>query len=343
MNIPGSPSVIGKNARVLVTGATGFVGAYVVRDLVAQGYRVIAIRRKQVTPQFIDPGILSQVQWMEGDVLDVFGLAEIMREADAVIHSAAKVSFHSAHRSELFKTNIEGTENVVNAAIESNIKRLLYVSSVAAIGRKNNGTLVNEMAEWQTNKWTTAYAVSKHHAEMHVWRGIAEGLNAVIVNPTTIVGYGDWNASSTAIFRNVYDGFKWYSTGSTGFVDVEDVSEAITRLMTTNIHSERFILNGENWTYRKLLETIADGFNKKRPTMKASPFLSQIAWRLEKMKSVVTGKNPLISRETARIAQSSTFYDNSKILSALPGFHFRDLEKSIAAACAKYINKPYQL
>lgn len=323
-------------STVLVTGGTGFVGAYVIRDLVNEGYKVKALRRKPVVPFYIHPDIIQKVEWTDCDILDTYGLWEAMQNTDAVIHTAAKVSFHNQDRQELFRTNVEGTCNVVNAALENNIKRFIHVSSVASLGKRIDGTVVNEESKWQENKLNTNYAVSKYYGEMEVWRGIAEGLNAVIVNPSTILGYGDWNASSNALFKNAFKGFPWYTNGINGFVDIEDVSKAIVKLLATNIRSERFILNGDNWSYRKLLDTIADSFGKRRPYRQATPLLSSLAWRLEKFKSFFTGNKVLITRETAKISQSNTNFDNHKILRALPGFTFTSLEQTIKKACLQY-------
>lgn len=323
-------------ATVLVTGGTGFVGAYVIRDLVNEGYKVKALRRKPVVPFYIHPDILKAVEWTDCDILDTSGLWEAMQHTDAVIHTAAKVSFHLKDRHELFSTNVEGTANVVNAALENNIRRFIHVSSVASLGKRSNGTVIDEESKWQENKLNTNYAVSKYYGEMEVWRGIAEGLNAVIVNPSTILGYGDWNTTSNALFKNAYKEFPWYTNGVNGFVDIEDVSKVIVKLLATNIRSERFILNGDNWSYRKLLDTIADSFGKRRPYKKATPFLSSLAWRLEKFRSFFTGNKVLLTRETAKVAQSNTNFDNHKILNALPGFSFTNLEQTIKKACVQY-------
>jgi dihydroflavonol-4-reductase len=323
-------------STVLVTGGTGFVGAYVIRDLVNEGYVVKALRRKPVIPFYIDADILRHVEWIDCDILDLYGLQESMRGVDAVIHTAAKVSFHEKDKSELFSTNIEGTANVVNVAIERNVRRFIHVSSVASLGKKTNGDIVNEESKWQENKLTTNYAVSKYYGEMEVWRGIGEGLNAVIVNPSTILGYGDWNSSSNALFKNAFKGFPWYTNGVNGFVDIEDVSRAIVKLLATNIRSERFILNGDNWSYRRLLDTIADSFGKRRPYRQATPLMSALAWRAEKLKSLFTGRKVLLTKEAAKVAQSNTNFDNNKILNALPGFTFTNLESTIKKACIRY-------
>ena len=190
-----------------------------------KGYRVSAIRRSNKLPAFIPAIIFKEVEWIDGDILDTNILEAAMEGVDAIVHSAAKVSFVAAEQQSMFKTNIEGTANVVNAALLKNVKRLLYVSSVASLGRTANGETVTEKKQWEDSKLNTSYAISKYNAEMEVWRGIGEGLNAVIVNPSTILGYGDWNNSSCAIFKSSYNEFPWYSNGVNGFVAVEDVAK----------------------------------------------------------------------------------------------------------------------
>jgi len=322
---------------VFVTGSTGFLGAYLIKDLVLKGYQVKAIRRSNKFPFFIPLDILKNVEWVQGDVLDVMTLNESMKSADVVIHAAAKVSFEKKERNEMYSTNIQGTANVVNAAIENNIRRFVHVSSVAALGRKADGSVVTENQLWVNSKIHTHYAISKYRAEMEVWRGIGEGLNAVIVNPSTILGYGDWNSSSCAIFKSAYLEIPWYTMGVNGFVDVEDVAKAIILLMETRINSERFILNSENWSFRELLNEIAKGFGKKIPTRHATPLVASLAWRMEKLKYLFSNHRPLLTRESAKMAQTKSYFNNTKILEALPGFSFSPLKQTIQKACRKYL------
>jgi dihydroflavonol-4-reductase len=322
---------------VLVTGGTGFLGAYIIKELVEKGHAVRAIRRSTKLPSFIPDSILDQVEWVDGDILDVVSLEEAMEGVDTIIHSAAIVSFVKKDREKMYKVNVEGTANVVNMALEKNIGRLVYISSVAALGRTANSGVVNEERKWEESKINTHYAKSKYKAELEVWRGMAEGLPAVILNPSTILGYGDWNSSSCAIFKSVYHEFKWYSPGINGFVAVEDVARAAVLLMESSISEQRYILNGDTWPFKKLLETMADGFGKKRPHRVTTPWLANIAWRMEAMKAFFTSHKPLLTKETARIAHSKTYFENAKILSALPGFSFTPLEQSIQQASEKYL------
>ncbi|WP_431212469.1 hypothetical protein ACQ86N_43330 [Puia sp. P3] len=153
-----------------------------------------------------------------------------------------------------------------------------------------------------------------------------------------MLGYGDWNNSSCKLFRTAYDEFPWYTEGINGFVDVTDTAKAIVGLLDSDVTAERYILNGDNWTFRKLFDTMADGFGKKRPHREATPFLAGLAWRMAGLKSSFTRQPSILTRESARVARSKTFFDNSKILRQLPGFRFTPLDVSIRAACESYLS-----
>jgi nucleoside-diphosphate-sugar epimerase len=266
-----------------------------------------------------------------------------MEGVDTVIHSAAIVSFIKKERQNMYQVNVEGTANVVNMMLEKNIRRLVHISSVAALGRSEAGGHVNEEKKWEESKVNTHYAKSKYKAELQVWRGICEGLEAVILNPSTILGYGDWNNGSSAIFKNVLEEFKWYVSGINGFVDVEDAAKVAVLMMESNINEQRYIVNGDTWAFKKIQDTIADAFGKKRPGRHTTAFLMNVAWRLEKIKSFFTGKKPMLTKESARVAQSKTWFENDKLLKALPGFSFTPLEETIKKACEKYSHpKPLQ-
>ena len=323
---------------VLVTGGTGFIGSYIIKELVQKNYSVRALRRHtSTTPFYIPRDIFGKVEWVEGDILDTISLDDSMENVDAVIHSAALISFSKTVKNRMHQVNVQGTANVVNTMLEKNIQRLVHVSSVAALGRGPTSDPVNEEKIWQASENNTFYAISKNKAEMEVWRGIGEGLDAVIVNPSTVLGYGNWNHSSCRIFKTIYDEFPWYSTGINGFVDIEDVAKATVLLMESDISEQRFIINSDNWSFQKLFNTIADGFNKKHPRIRATPFLGEIAWRLEKVKSVLSGNKPLLTKESARVAHNHSYFSNDKLLASLRGFSFMPLEKSIQIACRKYL------
>jgi nucleoside-diphosphate-sugar epimerase len=328
-----------EKGKILVTGGTGFLGAYIIRELIENGWAVRAIRRGGSRPEFIAADILQRVEWVTGDILDVVALEEAMEGVDGVVHAAAKVSFAGRDRHELFSINVEGTANVVNMALLQNVKRFVHVSSVAALGRTGQGELVTEQKSWEESKYNTSYSISKFRGEVEVWRGVGEGLPAVVINPSMILGFGDWNNSSCRLFRSAFEEFPWYTEGTNGFVDVQDTARAIVRLLETDISGERFILNGDNWTFRHLFEAIAAGFGKKPPSREATPLLAGIAWRMERMKSLFSGRPALLTRESARVARSNTSFDNGKVLQRLPGFRFTPLEETIRASCDAYLRR----
>lgn len=326
------------NKKTLVTGAAGLLGVYLIRDLLKTNEPVIAIYRSKIPPQ-LSPEEQAQVTWIQGDILDVLFLAEVMEDCDKVYHCAGLVSFSPKRVKDLFKINVDGTANVVNACLAAGVSKLIHVSSVASLGRKRNGQTVTENVKWDDNANPSVYGKTKYLGELEVWRGIAEGLNAVIVNPVIILGKGDWHSGSGATFKNAYNEFPWYTEGSSGFVDGEDVAKAMVMLMDSEITAERFILSAENWTYRALFTAMAKGFGKKPPSRKVTPWLAALVWRLEAIKGWITGQDPLLTKETAETAQQTVKFDNTKILKALPGFSFKPLQQTIEESCSYYLSK----
>lgn len=321
---------------VLVTGGTGFLGGYIIRNLVSKEIPVRAIRRSGALPFGMPPETARSVEWMDSDVLDVVGVDDAMKGCWGVVHAAAIVSFSSRNHRLMDEVNIEGTRNVVNLAIENGIDRFIHISSVAALGRSRGETLVSEEKQWEENSSTTHYAITKHQAELEAWRGFSEELKGVIMNPSTILGYGNWHRSSCAIFKNSFNEAPWYTEGVNGFVGVEDTAEAAVQFLLSSITEKRYVVSGENWSFQRLLTAIAEGFHKRPPHRKAGPLLGGLAWRMEHLKHLLGGKAPLLTRETAMVAQSKTGFDNSAILKDLPHFAFTPLETVIKNSCEKY-------
>lgn len=326
------------NKKTLVTGAAGLLGVYLIRELLKTNEPVIAIYRSKIPPQ-LSPEEQAQVNWIQGDILDVMFLAEVMEDCDKVYHCAGLVSFSPKRIKDLFKINVDGTANVVNACLAAGVSKLIHVSSVASLGRKRNGQTVTENVKWDDNANPSVYGKTKYLGELEVWRGIAEGLNAVIVNPVIILGKGDWHSGSGATFKNAYNEFPWFTEGSSGFVDGEDVAKAMVMLMDSEITAERFILSAENWTYRGLFTAMAKGFGKKPPSRKVTPWLAALVWRLEAIKGWITGQDPLLTKETAETAQQTVKFDNTKILKTLQGFSFKPLQQTIEESCSYYLSK----
>ncbi len=313
---------------IVVTGGTGLLGMELIRQLLSNGKVVRGIYNKTKF-DFVH----ENFEHVHCDILDVIGLEEVMKDADELYHCAGMVSFASGHTDILYKINVEGTANVVNAVINASVKKMVHVSSVAALGRIKDDEMITEKMQWTTATTSSKYGQSKYLGELEVWRGIAEGLNAVIVNPTIILGPGNWDDGSTGIFKSVYNEFPWYTDGSRGFVDVRDVANAMILLMESDITAERFIINGHNESYHNLFNRIADTFNKKRPHKKVTPFLAAIVWRLGAMKSKFSGKKAMLTRETATAAMTKITYDNSKLKKYFPAFVYHDLDKTITDTC----------
>ena len=321
---------------ILVTGGTGLLGSYLVHDLISSGKKVRAIKRitsdtSSIEKLFRDTPL--SIEWVDGDVLDIFSLQEAMKDVTHVYHCAAVVCFNPSAFDDMMKINVEGTANVVNAALDTGVKKLCYVSSIAAIGRAKNGEAITEDTEWEPSGNNSVYAISKYAAECEVWRAIAEGLDAVIVNPSVIIAA---RGISGKMFEQVQKGLKFYTEGVNGFVDVRDVAKAMLRLMDSEIKNERFILNAENCSYRNVFAEIADNMGKPRGTMKANPFLAEIAWRVEALRSLLTGSKPLITKETARTANKKYFYSSEKIKKAT-AMEFIPVKQSVKYACEVFL------
>ena len=332
---------------VFVTGGTGLVGSHLIFDLIKEGLEIRAIRRSSsniktlydLAPYYnISHEQLDKIDWVEVSLQDPIALEESMKNCHWVFHCAAMVSFSPGDKDALFETNIVGTRNLVNAALNAKIKKFGYVSSTAAIGKGKHDNVVSEKTKWNDGGNNSSYGISKHYAEREVWRGSQEGLDIVIVNPSIIVGPGDWGKSSTNLFESVWNGLKYYSKGANAFVDVRDVSRALLMLMKSEVVQERFLMMGENLPFKQFFDQVATALNQPQPSVFASPFLAQIAWRIEWLKWKITGKTPLVTRETARNAQEVTIYNADKIKTNL-GFEFTPLKKSIEHTAAIFLDQ----
>ena len=320
--------------KTLITGANGLLGTHLIKELIATGETIVGLYRSAL-PTTLTQDEIDQVQWVKGDILDVTILTDLMGDCERVYHCAGLVSFNPKMASRLMKINVEGTANVVNAALACGVKKLIHVSSVAAIGRKRNNETVSEQTKWDDASNPSVYGKSKYLGELEVWRAHAEGLDVSIVNPVIILGLGDWSHGSSAMFKNAYNEFPWFTEGISGFVDAADVAKAMVQLMNSGITGERFILSAENRSFRDVINLIADQFGKPRPSRYASKFLSSIIWRLESLRSGLLGTTPLITRDTSRSAHTKAGFDNSKFLRQFPEFSYTSVEHCIQNTCRK--------
>jgi len=323
---------------ILVTGGTGLVGTHLIYELLIRGEKVRAIRRESSKTEKLEKVIsfyhknpqdlLKNLEWVYGDILDIYSLEEAMEGVDLVYHAAAIISFNPSDHKKMIENNTKGTANVVDAALNKNIKKLCHVSSIASVGRDNTKGIVSENNQWTYSKRQSAYAISKFESEREVWRGIAEGLKAVIVNPSIIIGPGHWGESSSIIFSTIWKGLKFYTKGVTGYVDVRDVVKCMIQLMEGPFANERYILNGENVSYENLFENIANELQVSKPKIYATKCMSEVVWRLAKMQSFISKKQPLITKETARTANKKYYFSNDKICKEI-GYQFLPIKQSI--------------
>ncbi|MDX2002432.1 MAG: NAD-dependent epimerase/dehydratase family protein [Chitinophagales bacterium] len=320
---------------VLVTGATGLVGSYLTKYLLKANKQVRAIKRPSSDLSLLGDYV-AQIEWVDGDVLDIVSLEDAMQGVEQVYHAAAFISFRPSQRQQMLKINAEGTANVVNVALQQGIKKLLYFSSVTALGTSKHGEILDEKSEVLDADYDSSYGLSKYLGEIEVWRGMLEGLKAVIVNPSLILGAGRWSDSSLKLFSQVDHGIDFYPVGSNGYVDVRDVAQVAIRLMDSDIINERFILNAENLSYREVIGQIADNFKVKKPTKALSGAITTLAVLAERTRSLFSNTEPALNSEIAQLITERHTYSNEKIKQRF-AYQFIPIEQSLRECCQAYM------
>ncbi len=313
---------------ILVTGGTGFLGSTLIRQLIDAGHRVRAIKRTSSTipKDLADANPL--LEWVDADIMDYFALEDACHDVSRIYHCAAMVSYQAADKPRMMKTNVEGTAHVVNIAMHLGI-RLVHVSSITALGEPKPGRETTEDDWWEYDRMKSGYSIAKYDAEMEVWRGIAEGLDAVIVNPSLIIGAAAGDKGSGSVFSLVHRGLKFYSPGSVGLVDVEDVARAMIMLMEDRtISGERFILSNENRSHKDLLATYSRLVDRPPPKIKATPLLLGLAWRGAWLASLFSGKPPLLTKASVRASTRKLRFSNQKIKDAT-GIEFTPIDETL--------------
>ncbi len=325
---------------IAVTGANGLLGSFVIRKLIDTHTPFIALKRKTSDTALLND-VADKITWREADLLDPESLQEVLVEATGVIHCAAMVSFNPRDEEKLLLVNVEGTKNLVNACLVLGIKRLLHVSSVAALGRQKDQTIISESNLWKDSPFNTVYGISKYKGELEVFRGQEEGLSTVIVNPSVILAQGDWEKSSAKLFKYAWKERPFYTDGSLNFVDVRDVANIIHQLYFSTLSGERFITSGGTTTIKNFFDKLCALLSKKSPGIKLSKGVLQVVAKLELWRSHITGSDPLITQETARLADSFFSYDNQKIIKALQ-YQFQTVDDTLTW-CAEFYRKQMEL
>ena len=332
---------------VLVTGATGLVGGHLTAALVLQGRNVRAIYRDKKKIEnireilsFYTPEIekyFNKIEWIAADVTDIFSLEDALTGVEEVYHCAGLVSLNEADQQQLQKINAEGTSNVINMALEKGIKKFCHVSSVSTLQVQANKTYIDEFSVWKTASGNSSYAISKYRGEFEVWRGMSEGLNVMVVNPSLILGAGCWGQSSGELITRTHKGIPFYTEGITGYVDVRDVANCMIKLMDENKFGSRYILNAENLSFYNVTTELRRLFGKKPAKIKAGSFLLNLARYADGISAMFTGKKRVITKNIVMSALDKNQYDNSKICKEL-NYSFIPVNQSLGYVVEKYIS-----
>jgi dihydroflavonol-4-reductase len=331
----------------LVTGATGLLGSHVVLKLLQQGKTVVASKQHSSDISKVKhcfsyytkdaEALFNKIKWVDLDITDIYSIEEALKGIEHVYHCAGFVSFLEKDFPKLTLLNETGTANLVNACVAKKVKSFCHASSLSTI---NNADYEGELSEkifWKTSGKESSYAISKYNAEREVWRGIEEGLNAVIVNPGFILAPGFWKQSSGKLFAFCKKGNMFYTDGSTAYVEVNDVVEVMVRLMDKQIFNERFILIENSYTFKSVFTQIQKKFGKKAPYIKSGIYLLQLGRIADAILSRITGKDRVLTSNTIRTAIGHKKYSNSKVKSAL-SFSFKPINEVLNSICDHYEN-----
>jgi dihydroflavonol-4-reductase len=321
---------------IAITGANGLLGSFIVRKLIAAGESFTAIRRKDSDASLL-ADVADRVEWRIADIADPVAIEEALQGVTHVIHAAAMVSFNPSLKKRIYDMNVLGTRNIVNACLANNIKRLVHISSVAALGRQKGQTEITEDNKWIESSVNSTYAESKYYAEVEVFRAQEEGLSTVIVNPSVILAAADWRKSSAQLFKYAWDEKRFYIDSNLNYVDVRDVSEAVYMLLHDPVQGQRFIVSAGSISFLDFFRSVSRNFNKRPPSVRLDAGALHLVARLETLRSRIMNREPLLTVETARLAGTHFNYSNEKIKKTLK-FEFQTIDATLAWCCAYYLN-----
>ncbi len=329
---------------VLVTGGTGLVGAHLLLYLVQNDTPVRAIYRQGSNLKRVEKvfsyytqnasDLFNKIEWQLADINDIPALEIAFKNVEYVYHAAALISFDPNDYRKLKKINALGTANIINLCLANNIKKLCYVSTIGAIGKSVQGIKATEENDWSGQE-ANVYALTKHRAEMEVWRGSQEGLPVVIVNPGLIIGPGFWDTGSGRLFTTANKEYSFYPPGGTGFITVGDVIKMMTTLMNSEVTNRRFIAVAENLTYKNILTRLSMELGIKAPTKELKVWQMELGRIFDYLKNLFTRSGRKITKKAIYSLMSREIYDNQSIINTL-GFDFEDLDRVIAYSCAKF-------
>ncbi len=323
--------------KIFVTGGTGLLGSYVLRYLVAAGFKYIHALRRHHSPMELVSDAFSHIQWHEGNILDPVLLEELLEGIDIVFHIAGKVSHEDRDYNRLMEVNVTGTKNIVDACMYAQVKRLVHISSVAALGRFANKRDYDEQFLWANSPYNSGYAISKMLAEQEVWRGIAEGLDAVILNPAQVIGGGFWSHGTGRLFEHVWFRRPFYPRGSTGWIDARDAARYTILAASFGESGQRYILSNEHIDYASMFSMIAAALGKPAPKIASGPLTSAISWRLQFIRQLLTGMKPDVTRISALNSARHYKYHGEKLFEKLPPVQKIAIRRTIIELSKLYI------
>ncbi|HTF20154.1 MAG TPA: NAD-dependent epimerase/dehydratase family protein [Chryseolinea sp.] len=320
---------------IAVTGANGLLGSFVIRKLLDHHETVVGICRKNSDLSLLHD-VAGQITWRHADIMDPVSLEEALKGAEEVIHAAATVSINPRKAEQIMRINVVGTRNVVNACLELDVRRLIHVSSVAALGSQKNQTRIDETNKWIDTPFNSVYAQSKYFAELEVFRAQEEGLSTAIVNPSFILAEANWNISSAQFFKYAWEEHAFYINGFMNYVDVLDVAEVIYRLLRNEVEGRRFIVSAGNIRYHDLLGKITREFGKKAPSVRVpNAVLGPFAF-IESIRSGITQTEPKITKDTAKLASTQFLFANDSVTKHL-NFKFQPIDETLKRCCRYYM------
>lgn len=325
---------------IFVTGATGLLGSFICRELLNKGHKIRAVKRESSQLTLIED-IEKQIEWVHGDMNDTTFLLDALEGVEGVVHGAAIISFDKRDEDRMYKTNVKGTADLVNACLKKGVRKFLHISSVAALGRKPGQQFIDEKDKWEGTEYDSIYARSKYLQELEVWRGGQEGLEVKIINPSIVLGPGLWGSGSTSVFKYAYDSKTFHPEGTVNYVDVRDVAEIAVKLLDSDITGERFVVNAGTSEYSTFFAEIAKRFDKKPPSRPVPYWLLKLAVKLEFLRSRIVGTSALITSDTAKLSRMKYSFRNDKVKKILQ-FEFKPLGQTLDW-CVKELKTMHKL
>lgn len=320
--------------EIFITGATGFVGSHIARYLLTSGHRLTALRR-DTSQMTLCADIEHQIRWVHGDLSEITFLQDEIGSQDVFVHAAAMVSLASKDHRRMFRVNVEGTKNMIDLASRMQVEQFVHISSVAALGMDEQGR-TDESTIWSYQDGdTNQYSVSKFYAEQDVWRAHAEGMAVSILNPSVVIGPGDWSANSSRMFTRVDAGMPLYPSGTVGVVDVRDVALAVGLVIEQSVKGEQYVLNGANVSFQHLFSEIAQELDVKPPKRVLTPLIGSLYSALTRILSWF-GLAEHITRQMIRSSAIVHKYDSTKSRDQL-GLTYRDWQVTVRDTARAYL------